>query len=72
MGKYLEQNLSRNEKIVKQAKLSAVSIFTGGIFAYATTELAVTNKNVIGRVGFIRKKVMSSPLNKVQNVAVSK
>lgn len=31
MGKYLEQNLSRNEKIVKQAKLSAVSIFTGGI-----------------------------------------
>lgn len=44
MGKYLEQNLSRNEKIVKQAKLSAVSIFTGGIFAYATTELAVTNK----------------------------
>ncbi len=72
MGKYLEQNLSRNEKIVKQAKLFAVSIFTGGIFAYATTELAVTNKNVIGRVGFIRKKVMSSPLNKVQNVAVSK
>lgn len=72
MGKYLEQNLSRNEKMVKQAKLSAVSIFTGGIFAYATTELAVTNKNVIGRVGFIRKKVMSSPLNKVQNVAVSK
>lgn len=72
MGKYLEQNLSKNEVIVKQAKLSGVSIFTGGIFAYFTTELAVTNKNVIGRVGFISKKVMSSPLNKVQNVSVSK
>lgn len=72
MGKYLEQNLGRNEKIVKQAKLSVVALFTGGLFSFLTTELAVTNKNVIGRVGFIRKKTMSSPLNKVQNVSVSK
>lgn len=68
MGKYIDKNLSRNEQIVAKAKFS---IF-GGIIAIFINELAVTNKNVVGKTGFIRKKTMSSPLDKVQNVSVSK
>lgn len=67
MGKYIENNLSRNEKIVQKAKLS----FFGGILIMFE-ELAVTNKNIVGKTGIIRKRTMSSPLDKVQNVAVSK
>ncbi|MGN0536726.1 MAG: PH domain-containing protein [Acutalibacteraceae bacterium] len=36
-----------------------------------TTELVVTNKKVIGKVGLVSTKAMDAPLNKIQNVAVS-
>lgn len=35
------------------------------------TELAFTNKRVIGKVGIINTKAMDAPLNKIQNVSVS-
>lgn len=38
---------------------------------YNTTELAVTNKRVIGKAGFIRSASLDTPLNKIQGVAVS-
>ena len=68
MGKYIDKNLSRNEQIIVKAKFS---IF-GGLIGIFINELAVTNKNVVGKAGFIRKKTMSSPLDKVQNISVSK
>lgn len=37
----------------------------------ATSELAVTNKKLIGKFGLINTKSMDAPLNKVQNISVS-
>lgn len=36
----------------------------------ATTELSLTSKKVIGKVGIISTKVMDSPLNKINNISV--
>lgn len=35
-----------------------------------TTELSLTNKKIIGKVGIISTKVMDSPLNKINNISV--
>ena len=35
------------------------------------TELTLTNKRLVGKVGVINTNVMDSPLNKIQNVVVS-
>lgn len=78
MGKYIENHLTKNEKIIKKAKISAITIFTSifrlrffrNLVAMATTELGFTDKNVIGKSGFISSKAMSSSLDKVQNVSV--
>lgn len=35
-----------------------------------TTELALTNKKIVGKVGVISTKVMDSPLNKINNISV--
>ncbi len=37
---------------------------------YLNTELAVTNKRVIGKAGFINSASLDAPLNKIQNVTV--
>lgn len=41
------------------------------IMAYNSVELAITNKRVIGRIGFIKRKILDCPLNKIQNVSVT-
>lgn len=91
MGKYVDQNLGRNESIVEEAKLSPVSLvlswIVGVVFcwllliptikaiirtiAFFNTELAFTNKRVIGKTGIINTKAMDAPLNKIQSVSVS-
>lgn len=38
---------------------------------YLTTELAYTNKRIIGKVGLINTKSLDAPLNKVQSASVS-
>lgn len=38
---------------------------------YFNTELAVTNKRVIGKAGFINSAALDAPLNKIQNVTVA-
>lgn len=57
MGKkYVESQLKPGEQIVHTAKISAVAIFTGfipGLIALTKSELAITNKQIIG------KKVLS-------------
>lgn len=78
MGKYIENHLTKNEKIILKAKISPVTIITSifrlrfirNLIAIATTEIGFTNKNVMGKSGFISSKAMSSSLDKVQNVSV--
>lgn len=38
---------------------------------YCNTELSVTDKRVIGKVGFIKSASLDTPLNKIQSVNVS-
>lgn len=38
---------------------------------YFNTELAITNKRVVGKVGIFNTKALDAPLNKIQNVSVS-
>lgn len=38
---------------------------------YCTTELSITDKRVIGKVGFIKSASLDAPLNKIQSVNVS-
>lgn len=57
--------------------LSVILFFIGCFFAisrtisFFTTELAVTNKKLIGKMGLINTRSMDAPLNKIQNVSVS-
>ena len=63
MGKFIQSNLGRNESVILEAKFS---IFGGlGIIG---EELGFTNKNVIGKVGIIKRRTLTAPLNKVQGV----
>ncbi len=91
MGKYVENNLGKNESIVKKAKLTPlflVGTWIKGILLFwlllipvfkaiaATvrhfkTELAITNKRIVGKVGVFNTKALDAPLNKIQNTSVT-
>lgn len=91
MGQYVEQNLNKNEVIVKKAELNMLQVIFAWVFGilffwlllipvfkalkttitYLNTELAITNKRVVGKAGFINSASLDAPLNKIQNVAVS-
>lgn len=70
MSNYAETNLTKDEKIIQKAKKSFIAIFPHFI-RFLTTELALTNKKVIGKVGLIRTYSVASALNKIQNISVS-
>lgn len=64
---YIQDNLGVNEKIILMAKphwLGAAHHVLNG------TELAITNKRVIGKIGRLGAQVMDTPLNKINNVKV--
>lgn len=86
MGKYVEQNLNVKEEILLKAELHPIHLVLAWIPAvliipifsaikktlnYFNTELAVTNKRVIGKAGFIKSGALDAPLNKVQSVSVT-
>lgn len=91
MSNYVESNLNRGETIVKQAKMSPISLvvsWIGGVvffwllfiptikavintISFFMTELTITNKRVVGKVGIINTKSMDASLNKIQNVSAS-
>lgn len=56
--------------------LKGIAIAAAAIFVVAkflkikNTELAVTNKKIIGKTGLINTKVMDSPINKINNISV--
>ena len=72
--KYVVSQLKPGEQIVHMAKISAVAIFTGfipGLIALTKSELAITNKQIIGKKGLIRTQSICTTLDKVQNITVS-
>ncbi len=91
MGRYVEQNLTKNEKVVKNAELNILSLVFAWVFgilffwlflipvfkaikktvAYCNTELTITNKRIIGKVGAASSKSLDAPLDKIQNASVS-
>lgn len=85
MSSKIEENLGRDEHVVLNGKISwavvvphfilmlvLIGFFTvwKPLVAKLTTHLCVTNKKVIGKVGFIKIKTLDAPLNKINNVAV--
>ncbi|NLA76319.1 MAG: PH domain-containing protein, partial [Clostridiales bacterium] len=85
MGKYTQKNLGSNERVISEAQLHAIVLlphillmlivigfFTiiSPLVSLFTKELAVTNKNVIGKRGLIGRRTLSTPLNKINNVSV--
>ena len=91
MGKYVENNLNRNETIIRKAVLHPGELIKAWVFGilfcwffliplinaikvtitYCNTELAITNKRVIGKAGFANSAAIDAPLSKVQNVNTS-
>jgi uncharacterized membrane protein YdbT with pleckstrin-like domain len=67
--KYIKNNLITNERILHQTKIHWIKWIH--FIKRATTELAITNKRVIGKIGWLKVKSMDSPLNKVNNVTVT-
>lgn len=111
MASYVQQNLTSNEEIIHQCKISKWYLFPhiffgffflifGGLFGilpdidqedqatikgmygcglfllvwalmyYLTTELAVTNKRIISKTGFIRRKTVEINIAKLESIMV--
>lgn len=79
-------NLGKDEALVTQGKvhwacliphillfLVFIGFLTiwGAVIRMFTTELALTNKRIYGKVGLINTKTLDTPLNKVNTVSVS-
>ncbi len=81
MGKYVENNLQKNESLVKQAKITFIWVIWHitniliiplivRIIKHNHIELAITNKRIVGKIGVFNTKSLDSPLNKIQNCSV--
>lgn len=85
MGKYVEKNLGKDEEIIGTTQVHKICLlphillcfvyvgfFTiwGAVIRICTTDLAFTNKRLLGKVGLINTKVLDTPLNKINNVSV--
>lgn len=81
----LQQNLQKDEEIVYVAKvhwacliphiilmLVIIGFFTivPAIIRMYTTELFITNKRLVGKLGLINTKTLDTPLNKINNTSV--
>ena len=69
MGKYVDNNLGKDEKVIQRVKFFPLII--GGLINTITSELAFTNKKVVGKTGLIKTQTLDAPLNKVQNASFS-
>lgn len=89
MGTFVNNSLIKDEKIIREGKMSWWSQFglllvgvlltpvlVGlGLIGYAifrmnTTELAITNKKIIGKVGFFSQSSIELPLNKIESIDI--
>lgn len=90
MANYIDSNLTTNERIIKNAKVSwwsqwamillgllTISFMIGIVFfiiaivRVMTTELALTNKRVIAKTGFIRRDTVELRLEKVEGLIIN-
>lgn len=90
MASYVEQVLTRDERVVHIGRISLWSLsllLVGGLLLlplfgiglllwgaayikYKTTELAITNKRVIAKFGFISRRTIEININKVESIQV--
>ena len=85
MSKNIEQNLGRDEHVIREGKISIVVLIPHFILCFIaigfltiwkplidlfTTTLCFTNKKIIGKRGLIRTKTLEAPLNKINNASV--
>ncbi len=85
MGHYVQNNIFRDENIVKKANFNKIYLIgpilwscfvitipwtVPKISRFNSMELAFTNKRVIGKCGVGKKQSLDAPLNKIQNVFV--
>lgn len=90
MASYIESNLTKNERVIRKAKVSwwsqwvmillgvltiwfilGLAFFIIAVIRVATTELALTNKRVIAKTGFIRRDTIELRLDKVEGIIVN-
>ncbi|MGO2507162.1 PH domain-containing protein [Psychrobacter sp. UBA3068] len=90
MANYIDSNLTTNERVIKNAKVSwwsqwamitlgvlTISFLIGIVFfviavvRVMTTELALTNKRVIAKTGFIRRDTVELRLEKVEGLIIN-
>lgn len=106
MGSYIDSNLTTNERVIKEAKVSwwsqwpfflfggffllsgmgasldsdgsggvilfvAVAFIVFAVIRVISTELALTNKRVIAKTGFIRRDTIELRLEKVEGFVVN-
>lgn len=80
---YIEQNLTQGEKVVFKTKVHLMDFLVSllfiwlffippilAIFRRISTELAVTNKRVIGKQGLFARHAVDSMLNKIGQIAI--
>ena len=81
MGKYVENNLQKGETVVKKAKITLLfalmritNIFIIPLIVRliirAKTELAVTSRRIVGKLGVFRTQTLDAQIMKVQNCSV--
>ena len=80
MGKYVEDNLVKDENVVYEAKLhwmlfvslrALITLFIAPIIAYTTSEFAITNKRIIMKVGLTRRRTLEMNLQKIETVNIN-
>ena len=80
MGKYVKNNLGKNEWVVYEAKLSWVTfislkalltLFISPLIERWTSEFAITNGRVIIKVGLFRRRTLEMNLSKIESILVN-
>ena len=79
MGKYVQDNLVKDENVVYETKLhwivfislrALITLFIAPMITYATSEFAITNKRVIIKVGLIGRTTLEMNLQKIETVNI--
>ena len=80
MGNYVQNNLSKDEQVIYEAKLHWIifvslkaifTLFIAPLIAQATSEFAITNKRIIIKVGLISRRTLEMNLTKIESVNVN-
>jgi len=79
MGRYVDTNLVAGEHVVYEARLhwiifvsveAAATLWLGPVIERACTEIAITNKRIIIKLGWLQRRTLEMNLGKVESVNV--